>query len=311
MSSNQSTIIKVESTRTGMEHKDDAMWSPKSPQPTVGVIVISDEESMEETENDGWTNPALSDSQVGSPPESPEYTTEPTDDSWEETENTTKIDWKGNLNLTALNQIKLFSNESFDPIALRSITCVVKTTMETADGFKILEIRPRQNIWFQKSKKFHIISGPIGVVLQCRISMVTNIKRDRRSLQKSIIHIKDIKGAITEFGEELTELSNNQLHVVAQTHAKMQNLQAIENRMAKIYLKPKAVHSTLYNQISEFDESIARFWPQNQRQELPLATAKLLQIIHSRNGKETNKATTSTTNQTVNRFNNPRRTFQS
>ena len=101
MSNNQSTIIKVESTRTGMEHKDDAMWSPKSPQPTVGVIVISDEESMEETENDGWTNPALSDSQVGSPPESPEYTTEPTDDSLEETN--TNIDWKGSLNLTAIN----------------------------------------------------------------------------------------------------------------------------------------------------------------------------------------------------------------
>ena len=307
MASNQSIVIKTESTRTGMENEDEAMWSPKSPNPTVGVIVISDEPSMEEAE-DGWTSPAISESQVGSPPESPEYTGIITDETLVEADQT-KINWKGNMNLTALNEVKSFSNESFDPIALRSITCVVKTIMETADGFKIHEIRPRHNIWFQK--KFHIISGPIGVVLECKISRITNTRQEKRSTQKSMIHITEIKSAITEFGEEIPELSNNQFYVVAQTHAKSQSLQAIESRRAKLYLKPKAVHESLYNQVTVFDDSIARFWPQNHRQELPLARAKILQILHKRNGKETNQATTSTTDQAVNRFNNPRRTFQS
>ena len=82
----------------------------------------------------------------------------------------------------------------------------------------------------------------------------------------------------------LGKKSNNQLHVIAQTHANTQNLQTIENRTATIYLKPKAPFADLYNQTSQLDESISRFWPQNQRQELPLSTAKILKIIHYRNG---------------------------
>ena len=232
---------------------------------------------------------------MGSLPESPEYTGVPTDEALVET-GQTKIDWKGPLNLTSINPIKLYSNESFNPVSLQSIPCVVTTIKEIADGFKIHEVRPKQNIWLQKKvNKIHIVSGPIGVALQCKVEMITNIRRDRRSLQKAILHLSEIKNAVTEFGEELPELSKNRLHVIAET-ANTPNLQTIEKRVAKIYLKPKAPFSTQYNQTSDLVESIARFWPQQQRQELPLSTAKILTIIHDRNGRKTNKAAANTTN---------------
>ena len=73
---NENNDIKIETIETGMEAiNDDSRWSPKSPLPRVGAIEISDEESMEETENnDEWTNPTLAYSQIGSPPASPTYT---------------------------------------------------------------------------------------------------------------------------------------------------------------------------------------------------------------------------------------------
>ena len=180
---------------------------------------------------------------MGSPPESPEYTGVPTDEALVETDQT-KIDWKGPLNLTAINPIKLYSNESFNPVSLQSIPCVVTTIKEIADEFKIHEIRPKQNIWLQKKvNKIHIVSGPIGIVLQCKKEMITNIRRDRRSLQKAILHLSEIKNAVTEFGEELPELSKNRLHVIAET-ANTPNLHTIEKRVAKIYLKPKAPFAT-------------------------------------------------------------------
>ena len=70
--------------RPGTEQDDASMGSPRSPQPTVGIIYISDAESMDE-EKGGWTSPAISESQVGSPPESPEYTGISTDEELVET----------------------------------------------------------------------------------------------------------------------------------------------------------------------------------------------------------------------------------
>ena len=294
---NEMENIKIEAINTAME-ADDSRWSPKSPLPQVGAIVISDEESMEETDNvDEWTSPVLGHSQTGSvvhsPPASPNYQSG-SDESTEDANNVKKIDWKGSLNLACLNPIKLFSNESFSPIALKAITCTVKTTTEPVEGIRVHEIRPSKNIWFEdKFRKVHIISGSIGVVLQAKIEMVTNIVRERRSLQRPILHLTNILNAETEYGEEI-ELSNQQLHVIARTHANTQNLQMLESRRAIIYLKPKAPFADQYNQTSQLDQSISKFWPTRQ-QELPLSTAKILKILHSRHERKTHKTSPSTT----------------
>ena len=296
--SNEIENIKIEAINTAME-ADDSRWSPKSPLPQVGAIVISDEESMEETDNvDEWTSPAIDHSETGSvvhpPPASPDYRSG-SEESTEDANNDSKIEWKGRLNLAPLNPIKLFSNESFSPIALKSITCTVKTTTETVGGIKVHEIKPNKNIWFEdKFRKVHIVSGSIGVVLRAKISMVTNIVRERRSLQRPILHLTNISNAETEYGEEI-ELSNNkQLHVIAQTYANTQNLQMLENRRAIIYLKPKAPFADQYNQTSQLEQSISKFWPTRQ-QELPLSTAKILKILHTRHERKTKETTPSTT----------------
>ena len=181
------------------------------------------------------------------------------------------------MNLSSVNPVKLYSMESFNPVSLQSIPCIV-TTIEMTDEFKIHEIRPKQNIWLRKMNKLHIISGPIGIVVECKVEIITNFKRDRRSLSKPILHLSEIRNAITEFGNELPELSKKTLHVIAET-AGTPHLQSIEKRLVKLYLKPKAPFATQYNQTSSLVESIARFWPQQQKQELPLTTGKILSVI--------------------------------
>ena len=230
----------------------------------------------------------------------PEYTGLSTDEELVET-SPTKLNWKGPMNLSSVNPVKLYSMESFNPVSLQSIPCIVTTIEEMTDEFKIHEIRPKQNIWLRKMNKLHIISGPIGIVVECKVEIITNFKRDRRSLSKPILHLSEIRNAITEFGNELPELSKKTLHVIAET-AGTPNLQSIEKRWVKLYLKPKAPFATQYNQTSSMVESIARFWPQQQKQELPLTTGKILSVIHDRNAKKTNKAAASTTNSTTRSF---------
>ena len=318
---------------TKMETNSDSdveiVLTPKSPQYCVGVITINSDQ--EESENDeGWINQVL----IAPPPKSPIYTgmnkaeevssgtdnqdcdadkiTSDEETSENEYSETAEINWSGSINVAYLNPIKTFSAESFEPVLLKSLNCVVKTTTMIG-SVRIHEIKPKQNIWLKSAfRKVHFISAPTGIVLTATVTMLTNAKSGRRSIQKPIMHLQNISNAELESGEEVTALSKYQIRVLAQTSTPAKQLQNIEGRRVVVYLKPEAMSSsamTRYNQTTNFAEAMSKFWPTTQHPELPLLNAKILKVLHTRHERTTNKTITSTTNP-VNRFNKGRRTYQ-
>ena len=332
----ENQLVNIENTnmRTAMDTKMETnsdsdveiVLTPKSPQYCVGVITIHSDQ--EEPENDeGWINQVL----ISPPPKSPTYTgineaeevssggdnqdcdaDKITSDEENEYSETAEINWSGAINVSYLNPIKTFSAESFEPVLLKSLNCSVKTTTMIG-SVRVHEIRPKQNIWFKSAfRKVRFISAPTGIVLTATVTMVTNTKSGRRTIQKPILHLQNISNAELETGEDVTALSKYNLRMLAQTSTPAQQLQNIEGRRAVVYLKPEAMSAsamTRYNQTTNFAEAINRFWPTTQHPELPLLNAKVLKVLHSRHERTTNKTTTSTTNP-VNRFNKGRRTYQ-
>ena len=71
----------------------------------------------------------------------------------------------------------------------------------------------------QFTSKLHFISAPLGIVLKATVSMLTNAKSGRRSIQKPIMHLQNICDAELESGEEVTALSKYQIRLLAYKHA--------------------------------------------------------------------------------------------
>ena len=256
--------------------------TPDSPDYDLSEENSSSEENAEETEYNG------------------DILLEPCSEQTKSTEQRSAIvSWSGEVNLDLINNQKTIEGNNFSTIALKNIQAHAETVATWSAGktnlvaFLLHEMTFAPTYWTSESpQKFGIITGSIGIITTCKIESITNLnKRPRQDVP--ILHLKNFHNSVTESLQKVPELDDYLGKIIVEAELNICKLQNIVGQRVRLYLRPQKT-SGQYIRVTALKELLDSFISKG-RKHLPLSTAKVLQVIHSRrNGNKTSKPCAST-----------------